>query len=443
MNDSRISAFTRRSAAATPDQYRANIAKVQTAAIWILCSSVIIFQRIAVPATGIPISIPVAWVTVTSCFLLGAAVLVPSRALALSSLVALALPFSIALMYRPIAEPSLQSILLLLASWLPFTVAFVRAPTVVRKVTVAFLAITTATALICILQAVLQLAGLSFLDPLKTLPQEMLVPGYASTGSIQGLVLNNEPLSRSNGFVYLEASIASQFLAVACLLSLRYSPVLVVVNALGLLCTFSGTGLILLLIGAVIALITGSKRERTSAGLMTGLLIIAAVSPIGRAVAGRGLEFGESGSSGWFRFVEPWKHVVMLWRDSSLAAFTGVGAGGDNYTLHAYSTVGLGANYPAPVKLLIEYGLVVAIGALAAVVMMIARLAYPGAVIGPLIGVFALMSGSLIQPALTGLILIFAISGSKTGSGRATESGVQLQRMAKSEVSSLDSVSIR
>lgn len=217
-----------------------------------------------------------------------------------------------------------------------------------------------AVAAAAVVQFVLQFAGLAFFTFREIVPDPFLLELLYNTR----IPIGETDFFKANGLVLLEPSILSQFMALGIIIELLWfrRPAMVALFLAALLLSVSGTGWLVLgafLAGAVLGM---GRRGVALAGVMllllgTGLALLSVVMPDAYvAFVGRADEISMMDSSAHQRFITPfWALQDVMDRVPWTLAF-GVGAGVGERLPLAY-------NYflNTPVKLIIEFGLPVAI----------------------------------------------------------------------------------
>jgi len=325
----------------------------------VLVLSVVLFQRIGVPLGGFG-QVPVALLAPLTLLGYGLAsgLVVPDRTrmrlyvtgtgtLVLLTLIALARG----------QRPSLLSVMFLVAI---YAFATVRVPALTTADVEAVLDVVVRVMLIAgcvgLLQMAVQLLGVPYEDwPARAVPASILIEGYNTGDPIH----YGSPYYRSNGIAFLEPSFLSYFLGLACVIALHRSRSMLVISVLllSLLPTLAGNGVVVLLAGVAVMLL--SKRRRRLKVLVppVGLAVcLAVITPLGSTFVGRATEVSEQGSSSSLRLVEPYVRVMPATLDDLPALLLGAGAGAATDFLDSLGIDGLLA--PVVPKLLMEYGVV-------------------------------------------------------------------------------------
>jgi hypothetical protein len=234
--------------------------------------------------------------------------------------------------------------------------------------------------------------GIPYSDPLAALPDGMTMAGYEVSYPIR----YGSPIYKSNAYLFLEPSFLSQFLALALLVEIiMFRRLLaVVLQILGLITTFSGTGLVLVAITLPLALLVNLRNRRLA--LLGSIAVIAISGAVlsNPAVLERSGEINDPGSSASIRFSTPYERMMELSLESASSLLIGYGAGSaDRLKLDDRL-----ANFPAVPKAIIEYGLIGGIPLL----LLIAVRIFMGIGSLPLaVGLLCmqfLLSGALLQP---------------------------------------------
>jgi hypothetical protein len=173
-------------------------------------------------------------------------------------------------------------------------------------------------------------------------------------------------LLRSNAYVLLEPSFLSQYCAIAILMELafyhkrwRYP-----IYAAGLFSSAGGTGLVVLMIFAVSYAWRHKKMPHVAIAGAVALVTLSMFpdNPVIQNMLGRTTEITSPGSSGYGRFVAPFVQASIQLEDVP-DWITGLGPGagnGDRLVRSGWSLNEI-ANLMAPIKMVIEYGLMGAV----------------------------------------------------------------------------------
>lgn len=260
------------------------------------------------------------------------------------------------------------------------------------------------SAFIGIAQFMGQLAGLKYVDIFDMVPEQFKLSGFNTYYPL----FYGSRIIKSNGWLYLEPSFFSQFMALGILIELSLSGkrlgareiTRIAIYGVGLICSFSGTGILILLFFFIPALrkISPSRRIIIILGMIVVFILFAA-SEYADAIFRRVSEFGSNSSSAAIRFINPYKEAFHPADGKTF--FFGVGAG--------RSIVGtrLQSNHNAVTKVMIEYGFFCLLAFIVYIWKVFNRNGVSVFSIG-VIFMFLFLSGSLLQPSIL-LPLFFLI----------------------------------
>lgn len=216
---------------------------------------------------------------------------------------------------------------------------------------------------------------------------------------------------KSNGFFLREPSSFSFLTAFAAVIEIRSGRqrwVRQIVLLVGLLLSYSGTGILTLLIGLLFPLRSRSLLRLLLAGLGAGLLFWALGDALNLGfTVNRVQEFGNDRSSAYIRYIAPVRMLAESADQPSWALFLGHGAGSITRVRHAVETFD-----PTWAKVLFEYGLLGAM-TLLPLVWLLVRGADPS-VRAVLYANWLVMAGHLLAP--DSVALIFVLCGLWSGS---------------------------
>lgn len=229
-------------------------------------------------------------------------------------------------------------------------------------------------------------------DPLAVLPKDFTMTNYEVSYPIQ----YGSPIYKSNGYLFLEPSFLSQFLALALLIEIlmfrRFWAV--VLQILALATTFSGTGLLLIAITLPFAVIVNLHNRRVALlGIVATVAIVGAVLS-NPAVLKRSGEMNDSRSSASIRFNTPYERMTELSFENASSLLLGYGPGSAD-RLKVDDRI---ANFPAIPKAVIEYGL---IGGVPLLLLIAVRIFMGVGSLPIAVGLFCMqffLSGALLQP---------------------------------------------
>jgi hypothetical protein len=291
---------------------------------------------------------------------------------------------------------------LLFVVWLPsiFLVGDRRRQTFLLALRyIAYIAAGLAVA--CLVFIGTQLAGIGYTDYLaEALPQKMLLQDFVITYPI----VYGSPLYRANAWIGLEPSFVSMQLGlglVAGFLSgvkLR----LLLLMILGLVAATAGSGLAIV---AVALLVMLGYPVRNNMVRYLPLAIAGAIglvlTPFGQSILGRLTEAGDSQSSTSLRGILPYAYVWPRWVYDPAAVWLGRGPGSSQKIVSDSGILGLLT--PSPVKIFVEYGIVV--GLIVAGCLLFAYVGGPSRSLS----VTLLVSLWMLQPGTTTIIAVLPL----------------------------------
>ena len=375
--------------------------RVPLASIYLLIVTLIAFQRFVIPGTVVSVALPVAFLVLIGLAARGQLVADVSRVALYFAFVAVCLLCTVVTSAGSGPEPSITSLLLLLVLYIPLCFrAKARLRDQFPRVLGFYQKAMAVAAVACLLQWAIQIAGIPYEDLFDTyLSPTLIFTEYNTTYPIY----YGSPILKANGFVFLEPSFASQFLAIAIIVHLMIGGPRWRLALFGaaLLTTVSGTGIALLAVGLVVLAVRRGGQWTARAIVATMLVVVAVgLTPVGELLAERTGESSQSGSSGNARFVAPYVTIAdAIGRDQQVF-LTGRGAGAVDAEVNAnfFNPQGVLVNYPALPKFVGEYGVPAALVFLAFILTVLLR-----NVPSPTLGLMAaalyfVLSGSLLQP---------------------------------------------
>ncbi len=374
----------------------------------VVIAAVVVLQRFALPFGDgqVPLVLPVVLVAVV--WAVGRGVLEEDRLrlqLYLAAMLACGTAATIA-SWRGLAWSPL-SLIYLFVTYLPFSFRLRRAsPELHREAVSFFVKLMTAAAVLGIVQMGAQLLGWAYHDPFEAIPSSFVLQGYNTSYS----VVYGSPIFKANGFLFLEPSFYSQFLALALIghLYLRRRPVAAGLFLAALLASVSGTGVVLAASGSVLLGLTRHGRQiwpLLSIGVMA---VIVALSPIGTLFTSRIAEFSTGKSSADGRFVAPYRLASATLFTSPATLLTGNGPGSaERLAREVEERTGLTPVFPVVPKLAVEYGEPAAAGFLLFVLVAVLRRVPSVPLSLAVLVMYLTLSGSLLQPATVFLMLVF------------------------------------
>jgi hypothetical protein len=382
--------------------------------VQVLIVTTIVFQRFVVPVPDLEVSValPVALLVTGVLVLSGQAVAdVRNTVLYCCALGACVIANMVSTTISTLAA-SFTSTELLAALYLPFCVRL--RPELRRRfpeVLDFFQKIMVVAAVVCLLQLLAQLAGWQSVDLMReVLPAQLLVPEDAYNYTYE--IYYGSSILKSNGVVFLEASFASQFLALAIIVQILLGGgrLRLVLFGAALISTLSGTGLLLLAGGLALLAVRrgGLWAGRALAAVGTAVLLIS-LTPAWDLLADRVDEPTKAGSSGHTRLVTPYVNVAdAMARDPSALLF-GRGGGSIERDVDFFNPYRVLADYTALPKLVGEYGVPAAL-LFVAFVLTVFLMRTPSPTVGfAAVMLFFVLSGSLLQPPI--VVLCWTLTG--------------------------------
>jgi len=327
-------------------------------AVWASIVSMLFLTQIALNIGEFPVSSDLICYAFFTLYLLVSGYVSPSIPSLLLFLVAAALAFFRMLLIDS-ATVSWSSLLLLVALYAPFSFRLKERQglqAVQKYVQYAFVTAATIIALVGVAQIILVNAGVTILTNIHfVLPQAIRSAGvYQYSREGEGIV-------KANGFFLREPSSLSIVAALAIMIEYytrRRLRILVILTA-GLVCAFSGSGLLALVAGFLLPRSIGRIPLFFGAalGLILILFVIYTMQIPGLDIwFDRLSEFTTPNTSGYARFVAPVEMVQHSFDDGAFSTWLGKGAGSyfrETNLLHVKYEV----NDPTWAKLIYEYGL--------------------------------------------------------------------------------------
>lgn len=305
----------------------------------------------------------------------------------------------------PVNRSSTTSLLLLIALYLPFvvTVRETNNSHAQRRWTHAAFG---NVALFCAFAGIAQFFAQFVFNPPWLFNFAPLIPEPLRASGVYNTVISVGSLYKSNGFFFREPSAFSFLMALAVIMELSTARRWLRIGtfAFALLLTYSGTGLLALVIGLMFPLGLKSAGRLLALSLI-GLLLVAL---LGDALnlsftLNRVQEFDSERSSAYYRYIAPVYMIADSIGSSTWSAVFGHGPGSIQRTVNAVE-----AFDPTWAKLLFEYGLAGACVLTALVVRALIRSdihASPGAV---LFFSWLIMGGHLLSPDNISMLYVLA-----------------------------------
>ena len=329
-------------------------------AVWVVVAflGIFAFQRIAVPGLPISVTVPLTLVWAALAVYYGVLELDSRRLvvwLVASGFSGMLMVAQALFVLFPLI--SVNSWLLWIITWLPMVFRFRDRTQDAHQTTMRGIAWSgAALSALSILFILLQLVGVGYRDLLaQYVPSSLLVQNFVITYPIAW----GSPIYKANAWLALEPSFLSFMLGVALVAALisRRHPMLVLWIGLGLLCTTAGSGIAVVVVYLLVALLRG---RATHLGrylvIAIPLAVIAAATALGDAILDRVGEVGEARSSTALRMVEPYQHLVPKWLAEPALFLLGGGPGSSQRVVEDLGINGL--LVPTPAKLLYDYGIV-------------------------------------------------------------------------------------
>jgi hypothetical protein len=219
------------------------------------------------------------------------------------------------------------SLALLVLLYAPFVFSFPTSEANFQRCLKFFSNVMVVLALVEFAQHAIQIAAgpLAWPNPYKLLPKELLIPNF---NYLQPLIWRSH-FDKPQAFVFLEASVLSQYLALALAIEIAIFQRLkrIVLFTAALFATFAGTGI--LLIAVALPVLVGRMSVRNMLLVVAALLVVAGIAAEAGwldTVGTRVGEFHQTGSSANHRFIEPFTRMVDFLSKSG-ALYSGIGAG--------------------------------------------------------------------------------------------------------------------
>ena len=328
----------------------------------VVFTSYLLFQRLAVPSTPIPLILPVLLLLVALALHNRLLVIHHTRFLLwLATMGAAGLliyPQSIAV-DGPIISPSSWAFLSL--TLLPFSFSFRLTGEETFLATARALRTPTLTlSALSIVFVAVQLLGFPYVDIVaRALPDSFLLSGFVTTYPF----VYGTDLYRSNAWIGLEASFTSISLAVG-LVALVYTRApywMLALATAAMATTASGSGMFVVALSACGMLATGRGHILARPAMLAALVIpILLTTGFGQALLERTTELGNRNSSSALRTTQPYSVLGGQWLTNPVAAYAGRGAGASQRIIEDQGVRGLVT--PSPMKFVFDYGIFVGAG---------------------------------------------------------------------------------
>lgn len=323
--------------------------------------AVTVLQRFAVPGTGGIVGVGFLLGFGMTAYALGTGTLrVDPDRLVLYAVAVAGLLVTMLVKWGPFSH---TSFLMLATLYLPFVAALAVTEEEYRQILGMFQDIMAVLALAGLLQFASQfVVGPEWMFPFDlVLPDQLLIANF----NLRIPLGDDLPYLKSTGLFFLEPSHFSQFLALAIVIELIHFRRLARLGLLGAayLTSFSGTGLVLLLVIGL-PLVLRSRQYWVLAAVAVGLLLMPWLRdlPFVSLFLARAEEFDNPMSSGSMRFFGPYRLVGDVLLDHPKALLFGFGPGMVEDIKGMVDYEVLDSSW---LKLLVEYGLIGSVGFLA------------------------------------------------------------------------------
>lgn len=255
------------------------------------------------------------------------------------------------------AEVSVPAWLLVVTVWFPFTLRLRnRAWTgyVLMLKHVTNVAVVLALAAVAMIGS--QLAGIAYRDWFAVLvPAGFQLDGFNTVVPIT----YGSTVVRATSWIGLEPSVTSALIGLGLLAAFfgRARMWKVVALMLGLVATVSGSGVVIVLVGAIVMLLHRSRRLLLRYSVLAVTTAVATTfTPFGSLLLGRSTEFQTDNSSTSLRAVLPYSLLYPKWIENLPGMLLGYGPGSSQRIVTESNVLGL--LVPSPAKVFFEYGLI-------------------------------------------------------------------------------------
>lgn len=235
------------------------------------------------------------------------------------------------------------------------------------------------------------------------MPPDMLVKVFNNLNPLY----YGSPYYKSNGVFFAEPSIFSQCVGMALVteFATRQRPLRVIVFLIALLCSFSGTGMIVLaLFGTFQILKKVNVGVLVAGGILLGIVVVMGGALQLDALTNRINEFATPNSSGHARFISIFGLLdAVTFTNSTWALFgTGPGTISNYFSLLPYLVFD-----PTWGKIIFEYGVLGAAGYIYYFTIAVSGPASPYR--GPLILIYFLLGGYFLDASILALIAVLLV----------------------------------
>jgi len=355
-------------------------------------AAIVFLQRLVIPLGGsaaVSCLLPIAGGSLMLLLYQGAAIIDPVRLVAAFTFVTAAFFVNVA----SGSEFSLGSVSLLAVIYLLLPIRIVITAREYVDILRFFTGCAVVVAMLTFLQIGVQVVGFKMPILEWVLPDAIIVKNFNYLQQISW----GSGLLKPNGIVMLEASFLSQFLALGLIIEYWVvgRPARQFLLAGALVLTFSGTGLFLATL-VLVPMVIWRGVDRATLLLATAAVCVVLglwASGYLTAIIGRVEEFSREDSSASLRFIAPVTRVIEFLQEPDITrVFLGFGAG--------FIDREIGFAWNPPVKVLVEYGLVVWM--LYFVLLASLARALPSAAIAAALALLYLVlgGGALLQPPI-------------------------------------------
>ena len=247
----------------------------------------------------------------------------------------------------------------------------------------------------------MQLVGLKPLSLESVVPDSMLFQHYV----YEQPIFWGSRFLKPNGFLMLETSFTSQFLAMSAVIELVLlkRPLYFAYLIIATVVTFGGTGLLLLIAAAPIAIFYLNRRTLILLGLTLPIVLgVAYGSGVVHNVVQRSGEAQEDNSSANGRFVLPFVYTADVLSSDVTTLLVGLGPGNADGNVDTRNMV-----LNPFTKLLTEYGVVAGLIFFIWFSAVVVLSGAPGVIIVMVLTQFAILNGSLLVPVVIYYCLFF------------------------------------
>ncbi|MGS0685725.1 hypothetical protein ACVBEQ_11380 [Nakamurella sp. GG22] len=255
------------------------------------------------------------------------------------------------------AEVSVPAWLLVVTVWFPFAFRLRN-----RKWTAYLLMLKHVTNVAAVLAVTAmamiatQLAGIAYRDWFAILmPADLQLAGFNTVVPIA----YGSPIVRATSWIGLEPSVTSALIGLGLLAAFfgRAQMWKVLVLILGLVATVSGSGVVIVLVGAIVMLFHRCRRLLLRYSVLGIVTVFASTfTPFGALLLGRSTEFQTDNSSTSLRAVLPYSLLYPKWIENLPGMLFGYGPGSSQRIVTESNVLGL--LVPSPAKVFFEYGLI-------------------------------------------------------------------------------------